>query len=441
MIDALWGFFRYSLLVRSSVLATCLLIGGVLLFRCVRTRETRFRSVLAVLGVSVCTCAYALTLAELVEIVHHVHFEKAFNPIARCAVVTTCLLAGGGVLFRRVWTKETRLRSALMRLGLSTASFVYAMAVAELLVYCFFAETHSAGLTLASQRWYEKHWHPINSPGYRDIEHTESDLSDAKLLCVVGASYVTGAGIAKVEDRFSNILQDRIGKGWVVANVAKGGWNTAEKHDSLMTYPHKPDMAVLTYTTNDIRGAAAAYGIAKPDVSLLLPKPPVLQSWIERSYLLNLVYARTYAWAQRETTNTIWDDYRRQCYSSEDVWNTHKNELLDIVHFCERERIEFFVLVIPNLCSIEASRPITSRVAGLFADHGVQVVDLTDILAGRDPADMVVNPSDAHANESLNREIAERLFEVIAPRATPEKRDQAVAGRGFATATGGAGSH
>ena len=48
-----------------------------------------------------------------------------------------------------------------------------------------------------------KYWKPINSYGYRDIEHV--NLKEKKLPFVVGDSFVAGHGIKNYKDLFSNV--------------------------------------------------------------------------------------------------------------------------------------------------------------------------------------------------------------------------------------------
>lgn len=334
-----------------------------------------------------------------------------YNPLVRSSVLATCLLIGAIVLFRHVWTRPTRVRSTLIHLGVSVCSLIYALTIAELLLYFFFAESSATGGTLASRRWIEKYWSPINTLEYRDLEHSQANLSGKRILCVLGDSFAAGYGIADTGDRYSDLLGDGLGDLWAVVNVAKPGWSTPHEYDALVSYPHKPDVVLLSYYINDIDDAAARKGFTRPALSMA--KPELLRSWINRSHLLNLACSRWHARTHPEAAHAYWR-HLYQCYSNEKVWNEHKRELLDIVRFCESEQITLVTLVIPNLRDVEASRPITSRVARLFADRGIRVVDLTDSLTGRDPADLVVNPFDAHANEKLNREIAETLLDTIA---------------------------
>ena len=65
--------------------------------------------------------------------------------------------------------------------------------------------------TLASQKRLAEYWKPINSFGYRDIEHDLSSLGSKKILFVVGDSFVAGQGIDNPRDRFSDVLAAQLG--------------------------------------------------------------------------------------------------------------------------------------------------------------------------------------------------------------------------------------
>jgi hypothetical protein len=346
-----------------------------------------------------------------------------YNPFCSGVLFAICLFIAGAALYQFARTRKSRFATAVVRIALGLGACGVAVNAAELLVYAFFSGSSATGVSLSSRRWFEKYWRPINSFGYRDIEHAPSDLDAKSVLCVLGDSMVAGHGIADAEDRFSNILQRKLGNDWIVANVAKCGWGTSREHVALRAYPRTPDAVILSYFMNDIENAAKLHGFPQP--SLTLPTPPRLRPWIQRSYLLDQAYARWYAFAHPESTPyRVYMDYLYACFDKPEIWNHHKDELEAMASLCERERIKLIVLVIPDLRDVERSRSVTSRVAGVFESLGVTVVDLTDSLAGREPASLVVNAIDAHANEALNREIADMLFEAI-PRGNVRVADAA----------------
>jgi hypothetical protein len=89
-----------------------------------------------------------------------------------------------------------------MKVSLSVSTIIYLFLALEILFYSSFAVSDTFGFTLASRRWEERYWRPINSFGYRDVEHNLTELGNKKVLFVVGDSFVAGHGISQTENRF-----------------------------------------------------------------------------------------------------------------------------------------------------------------------------------------------------------------------------------------------
>ena len=196
----------------------------------------------------------------------------------------------------------------------------------------------------------------------------------------LGKSFTEGAGIKDIRNRFAGILQDTLRDSWTVAVVAGSGWGPKQELEALEAYPRKPDAVILAYHPHDIARIAEQHGMARP-VSPLPSKPRRLTPWIDRSSLLNLIYVR---WATMTAANSAggYTAWRDRCFSDETVWAAHMEELLAIVRYCRHRGTPLTLLIIPDLRAIEATRAYTSRVAGLFRDHGVPVVDMTDVYGG-----------------------------------------------------------
>jgi len=411
-----WAAIWYSTAVRAALGFSCVLLAAAVVSARAKLQDSAKLRRLITLGAALCMFIWAWALIDLFDILHVWYLARRYNLVTALVtglLIATCPFVGGTFLFRHVWTGRSRIRHFALRAGTGVCATLYGVTVAELLLYCFFAESHGTGATIAARRWFDRHWKPINSLGYRDGEHPQAELRGRKLLCVVGDSFTAGHGIKNAEERFSNILQDKLDDEWVVANVAKGAWDTGAEYDALISYPQTPDAVVLAYFINDIAGAADRNGTSSPAPSG--PSPPsILRSWVEGYYVFNLAHSRLAVQREARSSyfNAYWH-YMYQSYSQGDVWKSHSDELLDVIRYCASRRIELTVLVIPQLRDVARSRPITSRVAEFIRSQGVRVVDLTAELIDKEPAELVVNRFDAHANENLHRLIAERLFDAI----------------------------
>lgn len=250
----------------------------------------------------------------------------------------------------------------------------------------------------------------MNSLGYRDVEWTPEKVRGKTKVMVIGDSFVAGSGIANPDDRFANQLGQLLGHDYIVFNVASPGWDTARELRAIADYPYRPDILVLSYYINDIKGEAYARGVLQP--SFRRPPPDWLSPLVDNSYMVNFLYWRLIRLGPQEWANAYWD-WLHQIASDPDTRWQHRQELLSLVEGAASEHIPLLVVVFPHLTAIDESRFFTQPVIELFQEQGVPVLDVASLLAGRDPAQMTVNPVDAHPNESVHREVAERLYQLM----------------------------
>ncbi len=310
---------------------------------------------------------------------------------------------------RRMGADRARARGLAI---LTTADAILIVLLAlDLGMSCFFAQSDGFNITMSSRNWFARHWHPVNSLGYRDAE-PRPKADGEKLVLVVGDSFAAGHGIDRAEDRFADVLGRELGPGWRVANAAMIGWDTVDEDQALRAYPVPPDVVVLAYFVNDIYRAAGKTGFALP-FDVRFPKTAVVRYLVDHSALANFVYWRLARTGKvSEAAGAFWDRLR-QAYADPAVWAAHAAELDSITDWCRQRHVRLIVLVIPGLADVAGTASMTARVAGHFRARGVETVDLTPLCAGRDPAGMMVNDVDAHANVGLNAEMAGLLRQAI----------------------------
>ena len=228
---------------------------------------------------------------------------------------------------------------------------------------------------------------------------------------MVGDSFVAGHGISRIENRFSNILQRNLGGQYLVVNIAKNGWDTADEYQAIVAYPYKPKKIILSYYINDILGAAYKLGYGSP-VRVEYPRSQILRYTVAHSYALNFAYWRLYRFYSKNLGEKYWE-YLKNSYSNRNIWEAHETELLNIVSYTQNQGIDLTVVVFPDLREVKGSAVITSKVAGFFQAHNVQVLNLQPLMESRDPTGLVVNSLDSHPNEALNKEVAELLTREI----------------------------
>lgn len=299
----------------------------------------------------------------------------------------------------------------LINLLVALLSLLITLAVTEVYFRYFAISSEGMSVSLVSKRWFDTYWHPINKLGYRDEEFDPPKKGEKRVLIVLGDSFVAGHGINLPQDRFSNILERKLGAEWRVANVAMCGWSTRAEAKALRAFPAKPEALVVSYFINDIEEAANDFGKSPP--GKVDPPPSFILPVVNNSYLANFVYWRLWQLGKRNDAGNEYYAYLKSIYEDSKIWQRHKEELFDIINYAHENKSVLLFSVLPSLKAIDQTAPFTSQVASFLKENGQEYVDFTPLLAGRQPKELVVNSYDAHANVALNAEMAEVLYKKL----------------------------
>ncbi len=322
----------------------------------------------------------------------------------------------GGIVYlhRR---HPARWKTILENLLLLLLTFFLLMMAAELFFKLFFAQSDGWNQTLASENWFEHYW-TLNSMGYRDVEWSPSDLQTKRKILVLGDSFAAGQGVERLEDRFSNLLGAKLGQNYLVMNIATPALSTQDEIVRVKGFPYRPDILILQYFINDIRSAAEQRGFFtnKPD----LEPWPVIKPLVDNSYVVNFLY-----WRAMRMLPLPWqtDDFAwtQAAYNDPGVWWTHQQELLTIQEGAASENVKLVVVVFPSMLDVTRSREVTEKVVALFQGLHVPVLDVADLIKDKPPGDLVASSMDAHPNEWVHQQVADKLYRMIT---TLEKQQQ-----------------
>ncbi len=299
----------------------------------------------------------------------------------------------------------------VLNVGLLVLTVIILFACIEVYFRFFFVESDSWQNTLVSRHWFKRYWNPVNSYGFRDIEHSLESLRQKKIMMVVGDSFAAGYGIKDCRDRFTDILRSKMPPSWAVMSVAKNGWQTEDQYRGIVNYPLKPDIIILSYFPNDIQGAANSLGFYRKGFF----EPPLLwlRSLIGHSYAFNYFYWHIYRFMRRGELQKIYWEYSQDCFFDPKIWARHQDILGKILDYAKSFNIRLIVLVFPNLLDVARSKPFTDKIVNFLKAEQVEYIDLSEHLYSYKPAQLTVNRSDAHPNKQLHKKVAELIFEAL----------------------------
>jgi hypothetical protein len=330
------------------------------------------------------------------------------------------LVGGGGLVAALLYTHRTS-RPFWQNLVLSALSLFISLMVLEFYFKVFFAQPDALG-TLAMQNWYGRYYTgTFNSLGYRDQEWTTDKLAGKIKVVVIGDSVVEGVGIERPQDRFSDLLAQKLGPNYAVLNMGRQGANTGDEIKLLLDYPYPPDILVWTYFINDIGDQAGPFGILLPPQ---IETSPFLSPLIRHSYAFNFIYWRVYRLIEGGTFPDAKWRWLVSIYNHPDAWWAHQQQLLSIYEGAQSEQIPLLVVVFPGIPYIEESQFVTERVINLYQEKGVPTLDVAKLIKDIPVKERMASRVDQHPNELVHRLVAESLYQMFVDLELAERSAQ-----------------
>lgn len=306
-----------------------------------------------------------------------------------------------------------RLAKGVLSLGVLGLAF----GAAEAGCWAWLVQSDNVNRTLASQRWFERHWQPINGLGFRDVEHVGQVADVPELIFFVGDSFTAGQGMDDARLRFCDLVGEARGPDARAVVVAQCGWNTGNQREAVdgmaAQLGRSPTEVVLAYVPNDILDPRYLVGRSEP---FPLPSDPTAggPSWLAwmsgSSYLTDALWWRVVRWTALAELALEHGDTLRRAFEDESIWSAHAADLRALAERVAAHGASLTVVVFPDLFSVKATRTHTARVAALFEETGARVHDLGPILSGRSRLELVSSPRDGHPGPRLHAEVAALLL-------------------------------
>ncbi|KAA6439972.1 SGNH/GDSL hydrolase family protein [Dyadobacter flavalbus] len=276
-------------------------------------------------------------------------------------------------------------------------------------IFMYVPQSHEGISSKASQIWWEKYWHPVNELGYRDKKIM--DEAGKINVLVIGDSFAAGHGLKNVNERFSDILQAKLGvERYSVYNLGVSGADTRDEAKRLEEFPIKPDIIILQYFPNDIEKAGRENGLSLSGAESYADLHGPFSMLVKRFYLPNFIY-----WQLPHTGFSTFEKFVQSAYTDTTVLNAHLRDLSRFTLYKEASKAEMYTVFIPFLFQLDKSAAYTKPVEGFLRSKKVHVITLNNTIAKVPEKDRIVGKNDGHASSVINSLIADKLFEAMKP--------------------------
>jgi len=276
----------------------------------------------------------------------------------------------------------------------------------------FYDTTDSFGLTMTTQRWFQRHYKK-NGQGFRDsIDYELRKPAGKRRITFLGDSFTAGHGIANVEDRFVNRIRSKNNE-WEVHALSDCGWDTGKTLSVLQAtrkFNYDLDIVVLVYCLNDVADIVPEW---RATANRLVAENRTTGFLVNHSYLFNTFYYRYQASKEPDIANYY--HFVLANYSGS-VWETQKRRLAEIQQEVRSRNGRLMVVTFPFLHALGKDyeyRDVHAKLEHFWAAQGVPHLDLLRTYESVSPKKLTVNSLDPHPNELANELAANAIWEFI----------------------------
>lgn len=291
------------------------------------------------------------------------------------------------------------------------------LAVGEIYFRFFYDTTDSIAYTKVAERWIKRHYQHNKAKWRDNIEYSMERLPGKRRVSFVGDSFTAGHGIKDVEDRFSNRIR-RLHLEWDIHVLAGNGLETGAHLGFLESYTsrgYQLDQVVLVYCLNDVNDLLAEWASTQADLTNRVAKRLL---FYDSSYFLDIAYYRLVlgqiSWIKS------YFSYVKEGYRGE-KWEEQKQRLRALHEVVSRNGGTLSVVTFPFLNALGPDYEyqfVHDELNEFWREENVPHLDLLPVFKGFTPAQLTVNPFDAHPNEFANELAAVAIDEFLRTQLT-----------------------
>ena len=280
-----------------------------------------------------------------------------------------------------------------------------------------FVSPETQGFPTYSQHLWQQKYVVRNSFGFRDIERQHNKAHGVQRIIVIGDSVAFGAGLANVEDRFSEqfnklINQERASE-YEVINAGHQNTHTLQHIETLkQMLEFNPDMVILLYVFNDmdyILPSARSSSMAHPSQGALGLLNPIRILFLN-SYIFQEFFVRfRKMYFMFKNSNTILDSY-----ADNFLLRKHFEDLNLFVSLSRDTGAS--ILIVPMDYRVGSNQQARARYWRFLQEastHRLPVCSLEHTFDGHSIQSLRVNELDGHPNALVNWLMAKRVFDCL----------------------------
>lgn len=278
-------------------------------------------------------------------------------------------------------------------------------------------ESDGLGFLMVDKRWHARHV-VFNNYFFRGPDLEVNKKEGTKRICAIGDSITFGGGIKNVDDRFTNILEEKLkeqGANAEVYNMGRSGYNTKGEIADYERIKHLScDIIIWQYFLNDIQHADKS--TATPILISQGRQYGIVKALSDRSFFFDFLYWR-YTSRYKDTFVAV-QHADLDAYKNEPVFNEHKQDIESFVKKIKEEEKKPIIVIIFPFVHLLPSYPaddVHQKMGQIFRDAGAETIDFLDYLKDKNGQDLIASRFDNHPNEYVHALAAEKLLEKVAP--------------------------
>lgn len=260
---------------------------------------------------------------------------------------------------------------------------------------------------------------PMNTAGYRDVEHTKEKPPGVRRAVFIGDSFTYGVGVL-LDDTYPKRTERGLAASrsetWESVVLAVPGIDTEQEQVILENegFGYSPDLVVLGYVLNDAEDPGAAEERRAREWAVAGSEKQSHPFW-RRSALLSLVADRLHA--TRENRKRI-ENHLNLYREGQPGFVAVKKSIDAMAARCREKGVPFIVVLFPLFANpLDDDYPFASvneKVAAVARSSGATFIDLLPYYHGMDWHLLVVEgASDEHPSELAHRIAAQALLSAL----------------------------